>query len=322
MRVCIFGAGAVGGHLAVRLANAGHEVSCVLRGAALDAVQANGLKLRTGDRTLSATVAASDEPARLGVQDLVICTLKATGLAAFADGAMPLLGPETPVIAAQNGIPWWYARGLSNRPAPPNLVILDPGGRLARVLPEPRLIGGVIFSSNAVVSPGVIVNDSPERNALVIGELDDSATPRLRALRGVFEEAGIGSPAVPDIRHVLWSKLVSNMTFSVLCMLTGQTVRALWEDPALQPQLGPLLAEAMGVAMAHNPGFQRFSDGATAPPDHKPSLLMDLEQRRPLEIDALVTAPQAFARHAGLDTPRLDLLAALATQRARAVGLY
>jgi len=322
VRICVFGAGAVGGHMAVKLARAGHEVSCVMRGAHLTAARANGLTLEAGGERFTARVAASDDPATLGPQDLVISALKANSLGGLADGIGPLLGPETAVVAAQNGVPWWYARGLGARPAPPDLGFLDPGGRLAAALPAGRVIGGVIFSSNEIREVGVVVNDSPERNLLVIGEPDDAASARVAELRAVLAAAGIGSPEVADIRQVIWSKLIGNMTVSVLCMLTGKTAAGAFQDPALRPVLPMLMSEAAAVAAAHIPGFVRFNAGGGGPPDHKPSFLQDYELGRPMEVDALITAPAAFARAAGLATPMIDLMAALAVQKARDAGLF
>src|SRR5215470_13254999 len=200
MRICIFGAGAVGSHFAVRLADAGHEVSCVIRGAHLAAMKANGLTLRVGDKETHVKVRASDDPATLGPQDLVISTLKATGVASLASGLKPLLGADTPVIFAQNGIPWWYDIGLpADHPAPPDLSFLDPGGALRAAIPKERIIGGVIFSSNEVIEPGVVQNLSPERNLLLIGECDDRASDRIAGLRTLLESASIGSAPTAQI---------------------------------------------------------------------------------------------------------------------------
>jgi 2-dehydropantoate 2-reductase len=302
MRICIFGAGAVGSHFAVRLALSGHGVSCVMRGPHLKAVKANGLRLRVGDAEFSAKVKASDDPAALGPQDLVISTLKATSLSSLVTGLPPLLHDDTAVVFAQNGLPWWYDLGLpADHPPPPDLGFLDPGGRLRAAVPMRRIIGGVIFSSNAVIAPGIAANLSPDRNVLQIGD------------------ASIASPAVPRIREAIWSKLLTNMSMSVLCLLTGQTARAVRDDPALRDVIPRLLDEANSIAQSCYPDVKRVTRSGPAP-DHKPSILQDYELGRAMEIDVLVKAPAAFARAAELSTPMLDLLAGLAIRQAREVG--
>jgi 2-dehydropantoate 2-reductase len=322
MRICVFGAGAVGSHFAVRLALAGHDVSCVMRGAHLDAVKADGLTLRVGNGEFKAKVSASSDPAALGRQDAVICTLKATGLSTLAEGLQPLLGEDTAVVFAQNGVPWWYDIGLSPKHPPvPDLAFLDPGGRLRAAIPKQLIVGGVVFSSNEVVAPGVVANLSPERNRLLIGECDDRASVRVTRLRAALNEASIDSPEVAEIRETIWSKLLTNMSMSVLCLLTGQTARAVRDDPALADIVPALLDEANSVAQSCFPEVKRVARSGPAP-DHKPSILQDYELGRAMEIDVLVRAPAAFARAAGLSTPMLDMMAALAIRQARDKGLY
>ena len=322
MRICIFGAGAVGSHFAVRLALSGHEVSCVMRGPHLEATKASGLTLRVGAADFSASVKASDNPAALGPQDIVISTLKANSLASLVTGLPPLLRDDTSVVFAQNGIPWWYDIGLApDHPPTPDLGFLDPGGRLRAIVPKARIIGGVIFSSNEIVTPGIVVNASPERNRLLIGACDDKQTERIARLRAALEAASIESPPVARIRETIWSKLLTNMSMSVLCLLTGQTARALRDDPALTEVVPRLLDEANDVAQSCFPEVKRVTRSGPAP-DHKPSILQDYELGRAMEIDALVRAPAAFARVAGLSTPMLDLMAALAVRQARDKGLY
>jgi 2-dehydropantoate 2-reductase len=322
MRICVFGAGAVGSHFAVRLALAGHDVSCVMRGSHLDAVKADGLTLRVGNGEFKAKVRASSDPAALGRQDAVICTLKATGLSSLADGLQPLLAKDTAVVFAQNGVPWWYDIGLSPKHPPvPDLAFLDPGGRLRVAIPKQLIVGGVVFSSNEVIAPGVAANLSPERNRLLIGECDDRASERVARLRAALNEASIDSPEVTQIRETIWSKLLTNMSMSVLCLLTGQTARAVRDDPALADVVPRLLDEANSVAQSCFPEVKRVTRTGPAP-DHKPSILQDYELGRAMEIDALVRAPAAFARTAGLATPMLDMLAALAIRQARQKGLY
>lgn len=322
MRICIFGAGAVGSHLALRLARAGNEVSCVMRGPHLAAVRQNGLTLRVGSEEFKASVKASDNPADLGPQDVVISTLKATGVSALASGAKPLLGDDTAIVFAQNGIPWWYDIGLpQSHPATPDLAFLDPGGALRAAIPKERIVGGVIFSSNEVVAPGVVENLSPERNMLLIGECDDREGERIARLHSVLEAAQFASSPVAQIREAIWSKLLTNMSMSIMCLLTGQTARGVRDEPLLKDIIPHLLDEANAIAQSACPNVKRV--GRTGPaPNHKPSILQDFELGRAMEIDALVRAPAAFARQAGLATPMMDLMGALATQRARDKGLY
>jgi 2-dehydropantoate 2-reductase len=321
MRICVFGAGAVGSHFAVRLALAGHEVSCVMRGPHLEAARAGGLTLCVGDTEFKGDIHASDDPTALGPQDVVISSLKATGLQSLVAGLPPLLHEDTAVVFAQNGIPWWYDLGLSSNPPPPDLSFLDPDGRLRATVPQKRIIGGVIFSANEVIAPGVVRNLSPERNMLLIGECDDRPTERIERLRTMLCRASIASPLVAQIREAIWSKLLTNMSMSVLCLLTGQTARAVRDDPDLRDAVSRLLDEANAVAQSCCPAVKRVTRSGLAP-DHKPSILQDYELGRSMEIDVLVRAPAAFARAAGLTTPMLDLMGALAIQKARDKGLY
>jgi 2-dehydropantoate 2-reductase len=322
MRICIFGAGAVGSHFAVRLALAGHDVSCVMRGPHLAAVKARGMTLRVGDAELLARVKASDDPAALGPQDFVISTLKANALTSLVAGLPPLLRDDTGIVFAQNGIPWWYDIGLpSGHPAPPDLGFLDPGGRLRSAVSRDRIIGGVIFSSNEVMGPGIVANLSPDRNMLLVGECDDRNSERIGRLRATLEGASIASRPVAQIRETIWSKLLTNMSMSVLCLLTGQTARGVRDDPALQDAIPRLLDEANAIAQSCYPAVKRVTRSGPAP-DHKPSILQDYELGRAMEIDTLVRAPAAFARAAELSTPMLDLMAALAIRQARDKGLY
>ena len=322
MRICIFGAGAVGSHFAVRLMLSGHDVSCVMRGPHLEAVRTRGLTLRVGGAEFTARVKASDDPAALGPQDIVVSTLKATSLESLVAGLPPLLHDDTAVVFAQNGIPWWYDIGLSpDHPDVPDLGFLDAGGRLRSLVSQERIIGGVIFSSNEVVAPGIVANLSPDRNMLQVGECDDRAGVRIGRLRALLNEASIQSQPTLRIRETIWSKLLTNMSLSVLCLLTGQTARAVRDDPSLREVVPRLLDEANSIAQSYIPEVRRLTRSGPAP-DHKPSILQDYELGRAMEIDVLVKAPAAFARAAGLSTPMLDLTAALAIQKARDKGLY
>jgi 2-dehydropantoate 2-reductase len=184
-----------------------------------------------------------------------------------------------------------------------------------------RIIGGVIFSSNEVVAPGVVAGLSPDRNRLLVGECDDRQSERIEKLRAALAGASIESPVVPQIRESIWSKLLTNMSMSVLCLLTGLTARAVRDEEALRDVIPRLLDEANLTAQSFIPDVKRVTRTGPAP-DHKPSILQDYELGRAMEIDVLVKAPAAFARAAGLSTPMLDLLAALAIRMARDKGLY
>jgi 2-dehydropantoate 2-reductase len=326
MRICVYGAGAIGGNFAARLAAAGNEVSVVARGAHLEAIRKRGLTFLTGDRKIVAPVRASDRPADLGPQDVVISTLKASSLADLADGVGPLLGPGTPVVFAQNGIPWWYGHGLAkDRPKAPDLSRLDPGGALVRAVGMDRTLGGVITTSNHVIEPGVIRNISPERNVLWVGEIDDRQTPRIETLRATLIAAGIASPASKDIRYDIWHKLMANLTGSTVCLILGQP-NTIQKTPMVNRLVRRAHAEALAVAAAHGVVLDDDPEKRYGPtrvyPDHRPSILQDYELGRPMEIEAIVRAPVAFARSAGLDTPILDAIESICVSLAESKGLY
>jgi len=318
MKLCVFGAGAVGGHIAAKLAASGQDVSVVARGAHLDAMREGGLRLLHGAQTIEGRVRASDRPADLAVQEVVFVTLKANMLEAFAAGAAPLLGPDTAVVFVQNGIPWWYGRDLPR---------LDPGGRLAQAVAPHRVLGGVAYSANEVVKPGVIKNNVPGNNMLVIGEPDRSESPRVLRLRKILEKADLSSPPVADIRLSIWAKLLQNLATSSLCTLTGATVSDVRSDPYLSKIGARLGAEGRAIAAAHGIDVEgapaRPSGGqASGAIGHKPSMLQDYERGRPMEIEAQLMAPLDFARAKGVEAPALASIAALVAHKAAAKGLY
>jgi len=318
MRLCIFGAGAVGGHLAARLAAAGEEVSVIARGAHLQAVQENGIRLLHGTETIEGKVRASERAAELGPQDFVVVTLKASLLEAFAEGCAPLLGRDTAVVFVQNGIPWWYARELG---------FLDPGGKLARAVAPARVLGGVAYSANEIVAPGVIKNNVPGNNMLVLGEAATGGSERLARLRRALERCGLSSPPTPDIRCSIWAKLLQNLGSSALCTLTGASLVELRGDAELNRLAARVAAEGRAIAAALGVEVER------APPrpgggqssgrvSHKPSMLQDYERGKPMEIDAQLRAPLELGRRAGVPAPTLEALAALCARKAAVKGLY
>jgi len=323
MKICVFGAGAVGGHVAARLAAAGNDVCVIARGAHLKSIQEKGLKLLHGDETIAGRVRASERPADLGKQDFVIVTLKANLLAAFAENVGPLLGRDTAVVFAQNGIPWWYGIGRKA----PDLSSLDPGGKLARVIAPERVMGGVIYSANEVIEPGVIMNHVPGRNMLVVGEADDRDSTRIRELRKILDQSGMSSPPAPDIRAAIWSKLLQNLGNSTLCTLTGATVAEVRGDPELGKLAARIGAEGRAIAQAHGIDLeaapQRPGGGhSSGMVGHKPSMLQDYERGRPMEIASQLLIPLAFGRAAGVATPTLEALVPLVAWKAAAKGLF
>jgi len=328
MRICIFGAGAVGGHFAAKLAASGHDVSVVARGAHLEAMRNNGITLVHGNETIRGRVRAVASASELGLQDFVFVTLKANLLGVFAEQAAAIVGADTGVVFAQNGIPWWYEIGLAaSRPRPPDLSRLDKNKKLARAIPSKNIIGGVVYSANEVREPGVIVNNVPGNNMLVVGQADDSDSPAIGALRSILDQADLYSPPTSDIRQVVWAKLVQNLSTAALCTLAGATVKEVREDPGLGELSKRLAAEARAIALAHGidaakapqrPGGGQ-SSGAIS---HKPSLLQDYERGRPMEIDALLIAALEFARAAKVPAPALETVVPLVVFKAAAKGLY
>jgi len=326
VRICVFGAGAVGGHFAAQLAATGHEVSVIARGPHLAAIRANGLTLLKGDQRIVGRVQAADDPRAIGPVDFVLVTLKATGLETFADRVAPLLGKDTAVVFAQNGIPWWYAQGQSSsRPKPPDLAVLDPGAKLAQAIAPQRVIGSVVYSANEVVEPGVVRSNAPQRNVLVLGEPADRPSERLNRLAAALEKSAIDAPIETDIRRSIWAKLVINLASAPLGVVTEETVRENVADPSLVEMRQRIQAEARAVAAAHGVD----AAGAPLPPPHIPgglahktSMLQDYERGRPMEIDAILMAPLWFARAAGVPVPTLEAVVALAAHKARKKGLY
>jgi 2-dehydropantoate 2-reductase len=326
MRICVYGAGAVGGHFAAQLAASGNDVSVVARGAHLEAMRARGITLLKGERRIVGKVRAAEDPAALGPMDAVIVTLKANALPAFAQAAPALLGPDTLVVFAQNGIPWWYAQELPpSRPAPPDLSPLDPGGELARAVPARHVAGGVIYSANEVVEPGVVRADAPQRNMLILGVPGDRADARLERLSAALERAEIQAPIETDIRRSVWAKLLVNLGASSLSVVAGETLRDMMADPAVAALRKRMSEEGRAIAAAHGVD----TAGAPQPPAHVPggpahkaSMLQDYERGRPMEIDSILMAPLWFARAAGVAAPALEAVIALAVHKARAKGLY
>ena len=330
MKIAVFGAGAVGGHVAARLgagaAAAGIEVAAVARGAQLAAIAARGLTLWIGEERHVARIRATDRPETLGVQDVVFVALKSSVLPAAAPALAPLIGPDTGVVFAMNGIPWWYLYRCPPAAAPrPDLSFLDPGGVLARTVGLERVIGCMINSANAVVEPGVIRNASFTHNRFTLGEPDGSLSRRIAAISAAFGRAGVAAPLTADIRAEIWEKLLRNLSTSPICALTGEPIGVLSRSGELFALAKALMREGLATAHAHgiDPGITVERAYAEPPTTtHKSSMLQDFERGRPPEIDGLLRSVQEFARVAGVATPHLDTVTALVIEKARQAGLY
>jgi 2-dehydropantoate 2-reductase len=325
MRICVFGAGSVGGYLAGYLAKGGVDVSVVARGAHLAAIRANGLTVETPDTAITVKLPASDNPADLGAQDAVIVAVKAPALPSVAATIAPLLGPETPVAFLMNGIPWWYFHAHGGPLDSRRLPRLDPGDALWNTVTPRRAIGGIFWPACFVPAPGVVRLLTGAGRGTVFGEPDGSTTPRIEALADAFRAADLPVTVAPNIRELIWQKLAFNLSAGPMCVLTQAAVRATHEEPALIDCSRRMLAEAEAIALAMGHRLDIDAERVVATNRqlaHRPSILQDLEAGRPMEIDALYTVPLEMARLMNVTAPMLDLLVSMIKVRARAARLY
>ena len=324
MRICIYGAGAIGGHLAARLARSGADVSVVARGAQLAAIRARGLTVRAADGVMECRPRAAADPAELGPQDAVVVTTKVPALPSVAAGIAPLLGPDTPVAFVTNGIPWWYFDRHGGPREGGRIPEVDPGDAIRRAVGVERTIGGVIYSACHVAEPGVVEVTS-RTSKLILGEPDGTRSPRAMALAAAFKAGGMPCSVSPDIRTEVWGKLLNNLSNGPVCLLSRQDMRATFADPVIRAAALRVVEEGMAIAAAMGrtvPGAAEDRISLSADLPHKPSILQDLEAGRPMEVDALFTVPLRLARECGVPAPTLSLLVALATKAAEATGLY
>lgn len=324
MKVCIYGAGAIGGMLGYHLAASGAEVTLIARGPHLKAMQEKGLTYISGDAESTVSVRAVQDPAAAGHQDYVILTLKAPGVAGIAEAMAPLLGPETCVVTAQNGIPWWYFHKHGGPFDGHRLETVDPGGRLWRLIPPERCLGCVVYPSAEIEAPGRVRHGYGNR--FMLGEPDGSASPRAKALSQLLTRSGLKAPVRPKIRDDIWVKLWGNLSFNPVSALTGGTLEQLATDPGTRGVIAGMMAEAEAVATALGVAFGVDIDTrigwAADLGAHKTSMLQDLELKRPMEIDALLGVVVELGRLTGLATPLCAAVLGLLTQRARLAGCY
>ena len=324
MKVCIFGAGAIGGYLGVQLSLAGHDVSLIARGQNLEAMRANGMRLLIDGEERVAQPFCTDDPAEAGAQDYVIVALKAHQAYEVADRVAPLLGPETAVVTAMNGVPWWYFYKHGGPLADHQLHSVDAGGRQWRLIGPERAIGCVVYPATELVEPGVVKHVYGDK--FTLGEPDGTISGRCKRLAEALVEAGFQAPIRDNIRDDIWKKLWGNLCFNPLSALTGATLDIVATDPGTRDVARNMMREARTVGETLGVEFridlEKRIDGAAAVGAHKTSMLQDLEKGRALEIDALVTSVQELGRLAEVETPYIDAVLALIQQRARVLGLY
>jgi len=325
MRLTIFGAGAIGGFLAGKLAGAGAtELSIVARGEQLAAIRANGLRLIEAEAERSFQVRATDRPAELGPQDYVLLALKAHSVAPALDAIAPLLGPETAVVTAQNGLPWWYFHRSGGPLEGRRIESVDPGGVIWQRIGPDRAIGCVVYPAAEVAAPGVVRHIEGDRFPL--GEPSGERSARVVRLADALAAAGIKAPIRANIRSDIWVKLWGNLSFNPISALTGATLHEIVADPGTRAVARAMMVEAEAIAGALGVRLpidvDRRIEAAGAVGAHKTSMLQDLERGRPMEIDALVASVQELGRLVAVPTPSIDIVLALVRQRARLLGCY
>lgn len=324
MKIAIFGAGAIGGYLAVKLHQAGAEVSVIARGPHLAAIRSNGLTLKSEGETSTVRLPATDKAEEAGDQDYVIVTLKANGLPGAAPEIAKLMGPQTALVTGINGIPYWYFYGLEGPWRDHVVESVDPGGRLWDLLPPRQVIGSIVYPAAEVIEPGVIEHTYGNRFSL--GEPDGSKSERVESLSRMLVEAGLKAPVRTNIRDEIWVKLWGNLAFNPLSALTGSTLDRLAFRADLRAVARAMMEEASQVAEALGARFavsiDKRIDGAGEVGVHKTSMLQDLERGRPMEIGALLGAVVELGQLVQKPVPLCESILALLRERARQSGLY
>ena len=311
MKVCVVGAGAIGGYMAVRIAQAGHDVSVIARGPHLAAIRAHGLKLIEADQELVATnLTATDNIRELGPQDVVLLALKAHQIEAVVEDLSVLLGPKTVLVTLQNGIPWWYFQKLDSPFSGRIVKTVDPMGVLFNNIDPERLIGCIAYPAATIAEPGVVQH--VEGNRFPIGELDGSESERVNQLSGLFTEAGFKSRVLTDIRSEIWLKLWGNLTFNPISAVTHATLVDICQFPLTRALAAAMMTEAQTIGERLGAGFrvpmERRIAGAESVGKHKTSMLQDVEVGKPLEIDGMLGVVVELAEITEVDVPTLRAL--------------
>jgi len=325
MKICIFGAGAIGGYMGVKLAQAGADVSLVARGPHLAAMTSKGLTLIEADSApQTVKVTASDNPEDLGQQDYVIVTLKAHSVPPVVPQMQPLIGKHTTIVSGVNGVPWWYFHKIGTELEGTRLASVDPGNAQWDGFGPDRVLGCVVYPAAEVSEPGTIKHI--EGNRFSLGEPDGSKSDRAMALSQALSAAGLKAPVRPRLRDEIWVKLWGNLSFNPISALTHATLDVLCLDTGTRNVARNMMLEAQEIAEKLGVKFpidvERRIDGGAAVGAHRTSMLQDLDQGRPMEIDALVGSVQELGRITNTPTPTIDTVLALTKLRARTAGLY
>jgi 2-dehydropantoate 2-reductase len=314
MRICVVGAGAIGGLLAAKLHQAGEAVSVIARGPHLAAIKANGLTLiEDNGQEIVSRIHATDRIAEAGKQDLVILGMKAHQVAAIVGDLKHLYDHDTVVLTAQNGIPWWYFFKQAGPHANTALQSVDPGGTVGKNLPIDRVIASVVYPAAEIIAPGTIKHI--EGNRFSLSEIDNSETSRIKAISETFKQAGFKAPVVSDIRAELWTKLWGNLSFNPVSALTHATLEDLCRYPLTRALVADMMREAQSVGEALGIRFripiEKRIAGGEAVGKHKTSMLQDIEAGRAVEADALIGSVIELGRLVDVPTPHLDTAYAL-----------
>ena len=324
MRICIYGAGAIGGYLGAQLTLAGEDVTLIARGPHLKAMQIHGLKLCIQGREHLVYPTCTDNPAEAGPQDYVFITLKAPSISGIVHAIQPLLGRETTVVTAYNGIPFWYFYQLDGPWRDYRLESVDPGGRQWETIGPDRAIGCVVYPAAEVSEPGVIRHIDGDRFS--VGEPSGKKTERVTQLSERLRKAGFRAPVRAHIRNEIWVKLWGNLCFNPISALTLATLDVIATERGTQAVARAMMLEAQAIGQKLGVRFgvdvERRIAGAAAVGAHKTSMLQDLERGRPMEIDALLTVVQEMGRLIEVDTPTIDVVLPLLQQRACVAGCY
>lgn len=323
MKIAIYGAGAIGGLIGGHFSRIGHEVTLIARGQHLAALKSKGIHIcgSRGDFTVYPNVA--EHAADIGAQDFVIVALKANAVPTIADKLAPLLGPDTGVVMAVNGMPWWYFYGLEGPFKDMRLPAVDPEGKLWELIGPQRVIGCVVYPAAEVVAPGEIRHIENDRFSL--GEASNEKSHRVQALSDIFIAAGFRAPVKSDIRSEIWVKLWGNVAFNPLSALTGATLAQLCNDPATRAVARSIMMEVEAIALALGIKMpidvEKRINGAAAIGEHKTSMLQDFERGRPIELEAIVGAVRELGQIVDVPTPYIDTIYALVKQKAALLNL-